>query len=121
MGHVHLHVGDIAKASAFYADALGFDRTTWSYPGALFFGAGGYHHHLGTNVWAGPGARAPEANEARLLEWTIELPTAGDVAAVTDSVARGGYSVRTTDDGDLVTQDPWGTVVRVRAVPSLTT
>ena len=119
MGHVHLHVGDIARASAFYADALGFDRTTWSYPGALFFAAGGYHHHLGTNTWAGPGARAPEPNEAKLLEWTIDVPTADDVAAVTASVTRGGYPVRTGAAGALVTQDPWGTVVQVRVASHL--
>src|SRR5688500_5159129 len=55
MGHVHLHVGDIAQGSAFFSDAVGFDRMVWSYPGALFLAAGGYHHHLGTNVWAGAG------------------------------------------------------------------
>lgn len=50
VGHVHLHVGDLARAGAFYGDALGFDRTTARYPGALFLGAGGYHHHVGTNT-----------------------------------------------------------------------
>src|SRR6476661_4947446 len=58
-GHVHLHVGDIAQGSAYFSEALGFDRMTWRYPGALFLGAGGYHHHLGTNTWAGSGARPP--------------------------------------------------------------
>ena len=52
MGHVHLHVGDLARAEAFYHRALGFDKKVWSYPGALFFSAGGYHHHLGTNIWS---------------------------------------------------------------------
>ena len=56
IGHVHLHVGDLSQAAAFYSEALGFDRVTWSYPGALFLGAGGYHHHVGTNVWAGTSA-----------------------------------------------------------------
>ena len=70
MGHVHLHVGDLALASRFYSAALGLDRIVWSYPGALFLSAGGYHHHLGTNVWAGSGARPPEADQAQLLEWT---------------------------------------------------
>ena len=59
MGHVHLHVGDLALASRFYFAALGLDRVVWSYPGALFLSAGGYHHHLGTNVWAGPGIDLP--------------------------------------------------------------
>ncbi|HEY9514912.1 MAG TPA: VOC family protein, partial [Gemmatimonadaceae bacterium] len=50
IGHVHLHVGDIARASDFFSETLGFDRTVWHYPGALFLSAGGYHHHLGANT-----------------------------------------------------------------------
>jgi catechol 2,3-dioxygenase len=55
MGHVHLHVGSLEAAEEFYHRAIGFDKTVWSYPGALFMSAAGYHHHLGTNVWS-PGA-----------------------------------------------------------------
>jgi catechol 2,3-dioxygenase len=64
MGHVHLHVGSLADAEAFYHRALGLDKTVWNYPGALFLAAGGYHHHLGTNTWSpGPG---PSADRAQL-------------------------------------------------------
>jgi catechol 2,3-dioxygenase len=113
MGHVHLHVGDLARASAFFSDALGFDRMTWRYPGALFLGAGGYHHHLGTNTWAGSGARPPADDDARLLEWTIELPTADDVAAAAASLAAADHPVEAVADG-TVTRDPWGTDIRLR-------
>ena len=113
MGHVHLHVGDIARGSAFFSDALGFDRMTWRYPGALFLGAGGYHHHLGTNTWAGAGARPPADDDARLLEWTIELPTADDVAAASESLAAAGHPVEAVADGKL-TRDPWGTAISLR-------
>src|SRR5579862_6315144 len=71
IGHVHLHVGDVAAASAFFSEALGFDRMVWQYPGALFLGADGYHHHLGANTWAGSGATPPAPADAQLLEWTI--------------------------------------------------
>ncbi|HEX2190176.1 MAG TPA: VOC family protein [Longimicrobiaceae bacterium] len=114
IGHVHLHVGDLEQAAAFFSEALGFDRITWSYPGALFLGAGGYHHHLGTNTWAGPGARPPEAGDARLLEWTVELPDAESVAAASRSLADAGYPAERTPDGEVVAQDPWGTRVRLR-------
>lgn len=114
IGHVHLHVGDIARASAFFSDALGFDRMTWRYPGALFLGAGGYHHHLGTNTWAGPAARMPGEGDARLLEWTIELPAATNVAAVARSLRAAGHSVEETERGTR-TRDPWGTAVLLRA------
>lgn len=115
MGHVHLHVGEIARASGFYSDALGFDRIVWSYPGALFLAAGGYHHHLGTNVWAGPNAPSAAEDEARLVEWTIELPTLADVDAAAVNIAAGGFAL-TRDDDDAVARDPWGTQVRLHAL-----
>jgi catechol 2,3-dioxygenase len=116
IGHVHLHVGDLDQATSFFAEALGFDRITWSYPGALFLGAGGYHHHVGTNTWAGSGARRPGGDDARLLEWTIEVPDHGTITALASSLAHAGHPVERPSDGELVTHDPWGTAVRVRAV-----
>jgi len=114
MGHVHLHVGDIDRAAAFYADGLGFDRTAWNYPGALFMSAGGYHHHLGANTWAGAGARAPDEGDARLAEWTLEVPNAEAVAGVLESLRAAGHAAE-RDGGDVVVRDPWGTTVRLRA------
>lgn len=120
LGHVHLHVGDLAAARAFYSDALGFDTTVWSYPGALFFSAGGYHHHLGTNVWAGPGATPPAEDEAQLLDWTVELPSAESLAAAEESLERAGYpgEPRGEPGGEtqVATRDPWATRLRLRTV-----
>ena len=113
MGHVHLHVGDIDEASHFYHRALGFDRTVWSYPGALFLSAGGYHHHLGVNTWAGHAAPAAET-EARLLEWRVVLPGAGEVRRVADRVRAAGFDAVEQADGWL-TRDPWGTSLRLVA------
>ncbi len=114
MGHVHLHVGDIARAARFYSEALGFDRMVWSYPGALFLAAGGYHHHLGTNTWAGPQAVPAPAEEARLVEWVIELPSDADVETAAASLGEAGVGV-TRDGTDAIAADPWGTTVRLRA------
>jgi catechol 2,3-dioxygenase len=114
MGHVHLHVGDLERAAAFFSEAIGFDRITWSYPGALFMSAGGYHHHLGTNTWAGPGARASDDGDARLLEWTIELPDAAGVQEVARSLADAGYPAEAAAEGGITTRDPWGTGLRLR-------
>lgn len=114
MGHVHLRVGDIAGASSYYSDGLGFDRMVWQYPGALFLAAGGYHHHLGTNTWSGPGATPPPADEAQLLEWTIELP-AGAIEAARESLVRAGYQAEfESGSGAMVTADPWGTRIRLQ-------
>lgn len=112
VGHVHLHVGSLEEAEAFYHRALGFDRTVWSYPGALFLAAGGYHHHLGTNVWA-PGP-SPNDTDAQLLEWELLVPSNEEVAAAESSLRTAGYSVEQTPRGVLAA-DPWGTRLRLLA------
>jgi catechol 2,3-dioxygenase len=112
VGHVHLHVADTEEAAAFYHAALGLDRVVWSYPGALFLSAGGYHHHLGLNTWAGPGAVPARDTDARLLEWTVHVPTAADAAAAAGSMRDAGHAVTEVADGWLAT-DPWGTVLRI--------
>lgn len=110
IGHVHLHVGDIDEARRFYHEGLGLDVTVWSYPRALFMAAGGYHHHLGVNTWAGPRAVPPAEGDARLLEWELVLPGDADVDGVVRNLQHLGY-----DGGDREGRvpDPWGTVVRV--------
>ena len=114
IGHVHLHVGDIDEAKRFYHEALGLDLTVWGYPGALFFSAGGYHHHLGTNTWAGPHARPPGSEEPHLVKWELLLPTAEAVAAAADSVVRAGYSATPEEVGGSIAADPWRTVVALK-------
>jgi catechol 2,3-dioxygenase len=111
MGHVHLHVGDLDEGSRFYHDALGFDKVVWSYPGALFLAAGGYHHHLGTNNWA-RGAKAAGEEDARLLEWRLHLGTAEEVDVAAKSLARAGYVVE-REGTDALVGDPWGTRLRL--------
>jgi catechol 2,3-dioxygenase len=113
MGHLHLHVGDLERASGFYHDALGLDRMVWSYPGALFLAAGGYHHHLGLNTWAGAGARAAGESDARLIEWRMVLPQS-QLAFARSSLESAGHRVTDSDEGWRV-EDPWGTTLHVVA------
>lgn len=110
MGHMHLHVGDLERARGFYHGALGFDVTAWSYPGALFFSAGGYHHHLGTNTW-GSGDNADDGC-ARLLSWDLHVPDAAGEAAA--SLQSAGYSAEQMGD-DWAVSDPWGTRLILRS------
>jgi catechol 2,3-dioxygenase len=112
IGHVHLHVGDLDLASSFYHEGLGLDRTVWSYPGALFLAAGGYHHHLGVNTWAAH-APAPRESDARLVEWEIVVPTTADAREAARSLAGAGFPAR-QEDRSSVADDPWGTRVRIR-------
>ncbi len=113
MGHMHLSVGDLAAARRCYHVSLGLDATVWSYPGALFLSAGGYHHHLGLNTWA-TGAPPASDEDARLLEWELLLPQQADVAAATASMRGAGYDVDVDETGAVLT-DPWGTRCRLRA------
>ena len=111
MGHVHLFVTDLERAASFYHDAMGFDKVVWTYPGALFLSAGGYHHHLGTNTWASDAPAATDA-DARLLEWTLIFPEQGDVEAAGANLAAAGF--RTDGEGGArIATDPWGTRVRL--------
>jgi catechol 2,3-dioxygenase len=113
VGHVHLHVGDLERASHFYHEGLGFDKMVWNYPGALFLAAGGYHHHLGTNTWAA-GSPAAGDGDARLLEWEVQVPTVADAHAALKSVESAGHAVERDASGGTV-KDPWGTTVRVQS------
>jgi len=111
LGHVHLHVGSLEEARAFYHDGLGFDLTVWSYPGALFYSAGGYHHHLGTNTWAAGRPSAAE-DEARLLDWEIVLPDATSRDALRQHMDVRGHAATRADNGWAFV-DPWGTQVTI--------
>lgn len=110
MGHIHLHVGDLSVAEAFYHETLGFDKMVWSYPGALFLSADGYHHHLGLNTWGE--AKASRDADARLLEWSLRLPHAEQREQVARRLKGAGYSVAEEDDG-WIANDPWGTKLQV--------
>lgn len=112
VGHVHLKVGDIPTAKRFYVDTLGFETTFEYGTQALFVSAGGYHHHVGMNTWhsSGAGTRTPALG---LGQVSIETPTADDLGALRERLARANIQV--ADDGDAVTfDDPWANLVTVR-------
>jgi catechol 2,3-dioxygenase len=113
IGHVHLFVSDLDAAARFYHDGLGLDKVLLEFPGALFMSAGGYHHHLGTNTWAAGAVRAGE-KDARLLEWSVMLPSDDDVDATARALEQAGATVM-REGGDAIAEDPWGTKVRVTA------
>ncbi len=105
MGHVHLHVADLAAAEQFYVDVLGMDLMVRYGNMASFVAAGGYHHHLGLNVWAGVGAPPPPADAARLRWATLVLPDAAALAAVNARLDARGIPVERRA-GELFVHDP---------------
>jgi catechol 2,3-dioxygenase len=85
IGHVHLTVSDLDRALAFYRDVLGFEVTARYGREAVFLSAGGYHHHVGLNTWAGRGAPAPAPGTTGLYHFAILFP---DRRALADAVRR---------------------------------
>jgi catechol 2,3-dioxygenase len=92
MGHVHLHVNQLRPAVAFYVDILGFDLVMYYGGSAGFVSAGGYHHHLGLNTWAGVGAPPPAPDKARLLWYEIVLPDETAVDALAARLTEAGVA-----------------------------
>jgi catechol 2,3-dioxygenase len=115
MGHLHLHVGDVEQGLAFYRDVLGFELQA-NLGSAAFVSAGGYHHHLGFNVWNGRGAGPAPAHSVGLRHWTVQLPTAAEVATVRGRAEAAGIPVEPVEGGFLV-RDPWRTAVAFVAAP----
>ena len=113
MGHLHLHVGDIEQGLAFYRDVLGFE-TMGNLGSAAFVSAGGYHHHLGFNVWLGNDVMPLPPHTAGLREWTVILPSRDDVQAVRARIIDAGLQAHDHDGGFLV-RDPWETSVALIA------
>jgi catechol 2,3-dioxygenase len=104
MGHVHLHVADVDEALRFYHDLVGFD-VMGHVPGVGFVSAGGYHHHLGLNEWAGHGARPAPERSAGLRRFTVEVPTRGDLDDVIGRLEHG--EVRVVEEaGGYAAVDP---------------
>ena len=111
VGHVHLQVGDLEPAEAFYEGLLGFEITC-RYPGASFFGSGGYHHQLATNVWNSRGAGARSDGTTGLEDIEISV----DAATLEAVRARLSNAVASAEDQSVMTLlDPWGTSITLLA------
>lgn len=113
LGHVHLQVGDLAAAERFYREGLGFEVTTRAYPGALFLAAGGYHHHVGLNTWAGEGAPPAPAGTCGRVRFEVVVANGEELQAVTKRIDAAGVEHQ-SEDGSLRTHDPDGNGVLVR-------
>jgi catechol 2,3-dioxygenase len=103
IGHIHLRVAEIEPVVAFYRDALGFALMAQLGPEAAFLSAGGYHHHVGANVWESSGAGQAPPGSATLVRWTIVLPSEQERMRVVERLGEVGES-----DGLLLAHDPSG-------------
>ncbi len=103
IGHVHLHVGDLERSLKFYRDILGFEvQARMGLPGqgdsAVFLSAGGYHHHIGLNTWAGKGAPPAPKGHAGLYHFAILYPSRKELAKALKSLMDSKYQITGTAD-----------------------
>lgn len=112
IGHVHLQVGDTAAADRFYREVLGFDIAA-RYPGASFYGSGGYHHQIAGNTWNSRGSGRRSAGMAGLDEVEIIVRGATDIANVAARAESAGIE-HTNAAGGTTLRDPWGTAITLR-------
>jgi len=123
IGHVHLHVSDLAEAKRYYCDVLGFDIVTYYGGSALFVSAGGYHHHLGLNTWAGVGVPPAPERGPGLAYYSVVLPNKEALDATLDALRRAGAPAERAADGGLreeressdeawFAKDPFGNRIR---------
>ncbi len=106
VGHIHLQVGDIPQADAFYRDVLGL-KIMARYPGASFFASGGYHHHIAANIWNSRGAKARQDNMTGLSDYSVRF---NDKEALTKALAAlEAQEIATTKTAEgHALKDPWG-------------
>jgi catechol 2,3-dioxygenase len=113
IGHIHLHVANLEKAERFYHDYVGLAVTQRGYPGALFFAAGGYHHHVGVNTWAGAARPAPRS--VGLVSCRFAVPVREILYCLAHRAPLLGYQVvegpPTQGRGVLGVRDPDGNLI----------
>ncbi len=107
VGHIHLHVNNIARAEVFYTGILGLNLMQRYGPTAAFFSAGGYHHHVGINIWNGAGAPTPPEGSAGLRYYEIAIPDADARAQVRENLRKSGAAVE-EQEGQVIFRDPAG-------------
>ena len=93
IGHVHLTVADLDRSLAFYRDILGFTITAKYGDSAVFLSAGGYHHHIGLNTWAGKGVLPPPKGHSGLYHVAILLPSRLELAKCLKRLMDAGYPI----------------------------
>jgi catechol 2,3-dioxygenase len=110
IGHIHLRVGNVARAEAFYYSALGLDVTRRR-TGATFLSSGGYHHHVAVNVWHSDGAATRNGKRAGLDWFAMEINDQSTMDGVKKRLDAAGVTIDPIPGGFAAT-DPWGTSIR---------
>ena len=99
IGHVHLRVADLDRATSFYRDVLGFDLTAYgSDHEHAFLSAGGYHHHIAMNTWHSKGGTPPPEGHTGLQHFAILYPDRRELARAVERLLERGYPIGVGQD-----------------------
>jgi len=98
IGHVHLKVADLRRSLDFYCNLLGFELTSTYGAEAAFISAGGYHHHIGLNVWFSKNGPKPARNAVGLFHVAILYPTRRDLAVIFNRISQAEYPITGASD-----------------------
>ena len=98
IGHVHLKVADLQRSLDFYCGLLGFELTTTYGTDAAFISAGGYHHHIGLNVWYSKNGSPPPQGSTGLFHTAILYPTRKDLAIIFNRIQQAKYPLTGASD-----------------------
>ncbi len=110
MGHIHLRVGNIENAKAFYSDILLFDVITQS-SNSLFISKDGYHHHLGINTWQSNGAEKRPENLTGLKSFQIKYYSLDLFKRVLENLRSKNIQVNQISEKSFSTLDPWNNLI----------
>ncbi|UHS55955.1 VOC family protein [Agrobacterium vaccinii] len=113
IGHIHLQVGNIPEADAFYQDVLGL-KIMARYPGASFFGSGAYHHHVAANIWNSRGAQARQDNMTGLSGYSLKFNEKAALDTAIAALDRMEIATERQSDG-IALKDPWGIGLKLSA------
>jgi catechol 2,3-dioxygenase len=113
IGHMHLRVGEIAKARSFYESAVGLQSTRGNRPDAAFLSSGRYHHHVAMNTWNSQGAGARNGAETGLDWFSLRVDSQTTLSQQQARLSEAGFTVTALKNGVLEAFDPWGTKLRL--------
>ncbi|MCU9614672.1 VOC family protein [Caldibacillus lycopersici] len=116
MGHIHLHVSQLEESERFYIDILGFTKNFADEMRNRFMGqfvsAGGYHHHIGFNIWNGNNAPKLEKHATGIMYFTILLPNVFEYHTVKTRLKNENIVLSEGTDG-IFLEDPSGIGIRI--------
>ena len=119
IGHIHLTVSDLEQSLKFYRDILGFEITSFYGEQAVFLSAGGYHHHIGLNTWAGEGVTSPPAGHTGLYHFAILYPSREELAKAFKVLWENKYPIEGASDHgvseSIYLKDPDGNGIELYA------